>query len=266
MKWKFIIIAVLLGIDQIFIRFKIGGISYDRLLEFVFFFVLFKDFVAELKVNSFFRKWCRIVVCLAAIQLLFKLYLAIIGELEFQFVYTPLIKSFSFIDLGSDSGNNLLCTSPLHHAQLSKFPDWNFPLGSETISSQICIKFGRWFFMRRVLYWSAFNQREKCIFLHFKISISFFTLVSLLVSFIEKQRAKYIFRIPDPASFDAVVFAVVKHNNFSLTPRFSHQYWIAQSYEPPYRAHDPIVPKGIFYILFFLLLFEISFLLDPILQ
>ena len=97
MKWKFIIIAVLLGIDQIFIRFKVGGISYDRLLEFIFFFVLFKDFVLELKANSFFRKWCRIVVCLASIQLLFKLYLAIIGELEFQFVYTPLIKSFSFI-------------------------------------------------------------------------------------------------------------------------------------------------------------------------
>ncbi|MDT0607835.1 O-antigen ligase family protein [Croceitalea rosinachiae] len=97
MKLKFIFIAILLAIDQIFIRFKIGFISFDRLLEFIFFFILFKDFVFELKVNSFFRKWCRIIVCLAAIQLLFKLYLSIIGELEFQFVYTPLIKSFSFI-------------------------------------------------------------------------------------------------------------------------------------------------------------------------
>lgn len=97
MKLKFIIIAILLAIDQIFIRFKIGGISYDRLLEFIIFFMLFKDFVFELKENSFFRNFCRIVVCLAAIQLLYKLYLSIIGELEFQFVYTPLIKCFSFI-------------------------------------------------------------------------------------------------------------------------------------------------------------------------
>lgn len=97
MKLKFIIIAILLAIDQIFIKFKIGGISYDRLLEFVFFFILFKDFIHELKINAFFRKWCRIILLLATIQFLFKLYLSIIGELDFEFVYTPLVKCFSFI-------------------------------------------------------------------------------------------------------------------------------------------------------------------------
>ncbi len=97
MKLKFIIIAILLAVDGVFIRFKIGGISYDRLLEFIFFFILFKDFIFELKINAFLRKWCRIILLLASIQLLFKLYLSIIGEIEFQFVYTPLIKSFSFI-------------------------------------------------------------------------------------------------------------------------------------------------------------------------
>lgn len=97
MKLKFIIIAILLAVDQIFIKFKIGGISFDRLLEFIFFFILFKDFLFELKVNSFFRKWCRIILLLAVIQFLFKLYLSIIGELDFEFVYTALVKCFSFL-------------------------------------------------------------------------------------------------------------------------------------------------------------------------
>ena len=97
MKLKLVIIAILLAIDNIFIRFKIEGISFDRLLEFIFFFILLKEFLLELKTNEFFRNWCRIILILAAIQLLFKLYLSIIGEIEFQFVYTPLIKSFSFL-------------------------------------------------------------------------------------------------------------------------------------------------------------------------
>ena len=73
-----------------------AGISYDRLLEFIFFFLFFKAFLIELKTNPFFKKWNAFIILLGLLQLLINLKLAIMGEIEFEIVYTDLIQCFSF--------------------------------------------------------------------------------------------------------------------------------------------------------------------------
>lgn len=93
----YIIISLLLAIDNIFIKYKVAGISYDRLLEFFFFFVFFKTYLKELHTNPFFRKWNIFIVILAIIQLLANLKMGIEGAIEFKVIYTSFIKCFSFI-------------------------------------------------------------------------------------------------------------------------------------------------------------------------
>ena len=97
MRYLYIIIAILLAINNVFIRFKIGDISYDRLLEFVIFFFLFKSYLNELKINPFFKKWNNFIMLFAILQLLMNLGLAISGKLEFNIVYIGLFKCFSFL-------------------------------------------------------------------------------------------------------------------------------------------------------------------------
>ena len=97
MRILYIIIAVLLAIDNVFINFKIGSISYDRLLEFIIFFFFFKWYLREIRINPFFKKWNNFLMLFAVVQCLMHLRLAILGEMEFKFVYVGLFKSFSFI-------------------------------------------------------------------------------------------------------------------------------------------------------------------------
>ncbi|MCM4154284.1 hypothetical protein DHD05_22080 [Arenibacter sp. N53] len=97
MKIPYIIIAVLLAIDNIFINFKINGISYDRLLEFMFFGFFFKSFLLEIKNNPFFKKWNTFLILFTILQLFVNFKLAIVGKIEFEVVYTEFVKCISFI-------------------------------------------------------------------------------------------------------------------------------------------------------------------------
>ena len=91
------LIAFVLGIDQIFINFKLVGMSYDRWLEFGLFFFFFKSYLLELKTSPFFKNWNTFIILFALLQLLINLKLAIMGKKEFEFVYTEFIKCFSFL-------------------------------------------------------------------------------------------------------------------------------------------------------------------------
>tara|TARA_R110000868_G_scaffold392315_3_gene662891 strand:- start:308 stop:1597 length:1290 start_codon:yes stop_codon:yes gene_type:complete len=97
MKIPYIIIAVLLAIDNIFINFKINGISYDRLLEFMFFGLFFKSFLLEIKNNLFFKKWNTFLILFTLLQLFINFKLAIVGKIEFEVVYTEFVKCISYI-------------------------------------------------------------------------------------------------------------------------------------------------------------------------
>lgn len=97
MKLIYIVIAVLLAIDNVFIRFRIGGISYDRLLEFALFFFFFKSYLLEIKTNSFFKKWNTFIILFALLQLVINFKLVILGKIEFEEVYKGFIKCFSFL-------------------------------------------------------------------------------------------------------------------------------------------------------------------------
>ena len=93
----YIIIAILLAVDNIFIKFKVGDISFDRLFTFLMFFVFFGAYLKEIRNNQFFRRWNVFIIVLAILQLLANLKLSMSGDLEFKYVYIFLVKSFSFV-------------------------------------------------------------------------------------------------------------------------------------------------------------------------
>lgn len=97
MRIIFILIAILIGVNQIFVNFRIGSISYERLLAFGFFFLFLKNYIHELKTNTFFRSFNIFIVVFALVQLVMNLKLSIINGVEFKPVLVGLIKSFSFI-------------------------------------------------------------------------------------------------------------------------------------------------------------------------
>jgi hypothetical protein len=102
LKVSYIIIAVLLAVDNVFIRFRLGGIiSFDRALEFLFFFVLFKPYLTALKTNSFFRGWNRFLVAFIVLQLLVDLRFLIQNEIELKTLLIDVFKGFSFIVFSS---------------------------------------------------------------------------------------------------------------------------------------------------------------------
>ena len=97
MRLAYIIIAILLGIDNVFISFRVGSLSYDRLLEFVLFFLFFKSYLLELKTNPFFKKYNTFLLLFAVLQFIMNLKLAMVGKIEFEEVYIGLFKCFSFL-------------------------------------------------------------------------------------------------------------------------------------------------------------------------
>ncbi len=97
MRFIYILIALLLAVDNIFINFKVGGISYDRLLAILLFFYFFKTYLLEVQTNPFFKKWNIFLFLFALVQLLMNFKLAISDKIEFVDVYTDFIKCFSFL-------------------------------------------------------------------------------------------------------------------------------------------------------------------------
>ncbi len=93
----FISIAVLLAINNIFVNFRIGSISFDRLLEFGIFFIFLKSYVKEIKTNAFFRKYNTYIVVFAIIQLLMNFKLLMFEDMPIKIIYVSLIKCFSYI-------------------------------------------------------------------------------------------------------------------------------------------------------------------------
>lgn len=93
----FIIIAILLATNNVFINFKVGSISYDRLLEFVFFFLFIKSFIIEMDTNSYFKKYVLFIIVLAFLQLMINLKFVAFYNAESDVLLKNLIKCFSFI-------------------------------------------------------------------------------------------------------------------------------------------------------------------------
>ena len=86
MRFVYIIIAILLAVDNVFILFRVGGISYDRLLEFLLFFLFFKSYLMEIKTNPFFKTWNTFLILFALLQLFINFKMAILGDIEFEVV------------------------------------------------------------------------------------------------------------------------------------------------------------------------------------
>ncbi|MBO0323563.1 hypothetical protein J0X14_14735 [Muricauda sp. CAU 1633] len=102
LKITYIIIALLLAVDNVFIRFRVGGIiSFDRALEFVFFFILFKPYLIALRENSFFRGWNRFLIAFIVLQLVVDLRLLVQNQLELKGLLIDVFKGLSFIVFSS---------------------------------------------------------------------------------------------------------------------------------------------------------------------
>lgn len=97
MRSIYILIALLLAVDNVFVHFRVSSLSIDRLLEFALFFFLFKSYLSEIKSNPFFKNWNTFLILFGLLQLFINLKLAISGKLEFEFVYIGFIKCFSFL-------------------------------------------------------------------------------------------------------------------------------------------------------------------------
>lgn len=79
-----ILIAVLLGINNVFIHYKIAGISYDRLLEIALFFLLFKGYLRELTESRFFRIFNLFLLIFFVLQIIVDFRLALSGSIDFE--------------------------------------------------------------------------------------------------------------------------------------------------------------------------------------
>lgn len=93
----YITIAVLLAINNIFVNFRIGPLSFDRLLEFALFAVFFKSFLAEMRDNSYFRKYVLFIVVLAVLQILMNVKLAAFNNSDSSLILQSFFKCISFI-------------------------------------------------------------------------------------------------------------------------------------------------------------------------
>ncbi|MFK7782906.1 O-antigen ligase family protein [Psychroserpens sp.] len=93
----FIIIAFLLATNNVFIDFRVGSLSIDRLLEFLFFGLFLNTFIKEFFANAFFKKFTLFVVSLAIVQLISNALLASFHGLESMILLEDLFKSLSFI-------------------------------------------------------------------------------------------------------------------------------------------------------------------------
>jgi hypothetical protein len=95
--FAFVIIAVLLGINNVFINFKIAGISYDRLLEFVFFFLFLKNYLNALLTDKFFRRYNIFILIFTVLQFLMNLRMVAILNVNKDILMIGLVKCFSFL-------------------------------------------------------------------------------------------------------------------------------------------------------------------------
>ena len=90
-------IAVLLAVNNIFVNFRLGPLSIDRLLEFAIFAIFFKSFLTEMRTDSYFRKYVIAIVALAVIQLLMNIRLTAFHEAESSVIMQSFFKCISFV-------------------------------------------------------------------------------------------------------------------------------------------------------------------------
>lgn len=93
----YIFIALLLAVNNVFINFKVGPISYDRILEFAFFFLFINTFLEEIKYNRYFRIYNLFVLVLATLKLFMNLKLVAFDNVDSEIILKSLIKCFSFV-------------------------------------------------------------------------------------------------------------------------------------------------------------------------
>ena len=97
MKALCILIAILLGVNNVFIHYKIGGISYDRLLEISIFFLLIRGYLRELTESKFFRLFNLFLLVFFVLQLLVDFRFALSGNLEFEKLLRDCARFLSYV-------------------------------------------------------------------------------------------------------------------------------------------------------------------------
>lgn len=93
----YIVIAVLIGINNIFINYKVSLISYERLLEFMIFGMFIKSFLDEYRQNGYFRKYTHYILLFAVLQLLMNLKLVAFDNAESKTIFIGFFKCSSFL-------------------------------------------------------------------------------------------------------------------------------------------------------------------------
>lgn len=97
MRFICILIAILIGVDNVFINYKVAGISYDRLLELIIFAFLFKSFMRELATNRFFKILNIFFVVFLCLQLFVDIRLSLLGTIEPEKVFRDIARYLSFV-------------------------------------------------------------------------------------------------------------------------------------------------------------------------
>jgi O-Antigen ligase len=93
----YILIAFLLATNNVFINFRVGFLSYDRLLEFIIFVIFIKPFINEFNTNSYFKKYTLFIILFAITQLLMNIKLVAFNNVESDVILKGFFKSFSFL-------------------------------------------------------------------------------------------------------------------------------------------------------------------------
>lgn len=97
MRVLYFLIAILLGVNYVFVNFRIGPLTIDRLLEFALFFFFFKDFIKDYNTNKFLKGWVNFILAFGLLQMLVNIGLVIRGTLPLMDVIAYFIKALSFI-------------------------------------------------------------------------------------------------------------------------------------------------------------------------
>ena len=93
----FVTIGILLGVNNIFVNFKIAGISYDRILEFIIFLIFIRTYLRYLREDVFFSRLNIFIGVLSVLQLIVNVRLAIVDNLDIEYVLRDLVKGFTFV-------------------------------------------------------------------------------------------------------------------------------------------------------------------------
>lgn len=90
-------LAILIGFESVFITFRVGGISYDRLILLLLFFCLFLSYLKDYSSIIFLKRLSNFFLLFLLLKLFSNLYLNLSVQYDFTVTIKDMVKQFNYI-------------------------------------------------------------------------------------------------------------------------------------------------------------------------